>query len=437
MEATLQQPEAKFDARIKKNPGKIFRDQHRFLVVVCGRRFSKTTTLLYKQFERACLVPGMHGYFAPTRVQAKLIAWRILKKIIPAHYRSGPPNESELFVPLKNGSEMRLFGMKEAAGNLGVKLASGILDEYDQMDKTEVEDVIRPAIADMQGPLWYAGTPDATRGQIKDLYHQILAEKKEGKRQDWETFKFTSLEGGYIPAEEIELAKQEMDERTFRQNFLASFETAEGKIYYAFDFDTHVQASAQYVPQLPVRMCWDFNVDPFCISFAQSHPVMNDRRQVVGYKVQVFDELVVRNANTPLMCREFLNKPWMQNHKSGLLVYGDASGSSRSTKSSLSDYQIIQDAFKNVPGFQLRVKAANPEVKDRTTAVNSKLKSYDGKVHTTIHPSCKWLIKDLMDVTRKPGTNDIDKSNPDRTHSSDGFGYFIEYEYPVVKGFLQ
>ena len=425
------------EARMKPKQGKILMDNSRFLVVVCGRRFGKTTTLLNKTFKNACAVRGMHGYFAPTHKQAKLISWKILKALVPAHYRSAAPNESELFIPLKNGSEIRLFGMKEAAGNLGVKLASALLDEYDQMDKGQVEDVIRPAVADMQGPIYYCGTPDSSRGQIKDLYHQVLAEKKEGKRQNWGVYHHTSLEGGYIPEEEIELARAEMDERTFRQNFLASFESAEGKVYYSFDFDTHVQITAEYNPKLPIRMCWDFNVDPFCVSFAQAYPIV-DRitKKVLRHNVQVFDEMVIRNSNTPEMCREFLNKPWIKNHTSGLYVYGDASGSSRSTKSSLSDYQIIQDSLKNINGFDLRIKAANPDVKDRTAAVNSILKTFDGQIHTTINPRCKWLIKDLMDVTRKPGTNEIDKSNPDRTHSSDGFGYFVEYEYPVVKGFL-
>lgn len=423
--------------RMKPKQVGILKDEHRFLVVVCGRRFGKTTTLLAKQFQYACRVSGMHGYFAPTHKQAKLIAWKILKSLIPDHYRSGPPNESELFVPLKNGSEMRLFGMKEAEGNLGVKLASAILDEYDQMDKGAVEDVVRPAVADMRGPMWYCGTPDASRGQIKDLFNEVRADKKSDKRKDWNTFHYTSLEGGYIPKEEIELARQELDERTFRQNFLATFESQEGKVYYAFDFDQNVEASAKYDPRYPVCMMWDFNVDPFCVSYAQMVPVLDQMtRKLLRHEVRVFEEQVIRNSNTPEMCRVALEKPWMQNHKAGIWVYGDATGNSRSTKASLSDYQMIRNLLGSVPGFAMKVKNSNPDVKDRLAAVNSKLKTTAGAVHTKINPSCKWLIKDLMDVTRKPGTNDIDKSNPDRTHSSDGFGYFIDYEFPVVKGYL-
>lgn len=425
---------------LKANQGDIYLDESRFMVVVCGRRFGKTTTLLMKLFGRACKRPGLYGYFAPTYKQAKLIAWKILKTIVPAHYRVGKPNESELYITLKNGSEIRLFGMDNAENLYGIKLFGGICDEYDQMDPQDVKDVIRPAVSDTGGPLWYCGTPDASRGNLKALFNEVRTEKKQGKRLNWATYKYKSIDGGYIPGEEIEEAKEELDERTYRQQYEATFETQDGKVYYAYDFDTHAQIGAEYTPGLPVRMFWDFNVDPFCVGFAQVHaiPDPNNRAKILYQKAKVFDELVIRNSNTPEMCREFLKKPWMLNHRAGLWVYGDASGKSRSTKASQSDYQMIQDILSpKVNGFQLRVKDANPDVKDRTAAVNSMLKSYDGTVRTEIHPRCKWIHQDLMDVSRKPGTNDIDKKNPDRTHSSDGLGYFIEYEFPVVKGYLQ
>lgn len=435
MPATLDQPVVD----LKPNQGDIYMDEARFMVVVCGRRFGKTTTLLLKLFQKACRVPGgLFGYFAPTYKQAKLIAWRILKAIVPQHYRIGRPNESELSITLRNRTVIRLFGMDNAENLYGIKLHGGVCDEYDQMDPQAVKDVLRPAVSDTLGPLWYCGTPDASRGNIKALFNEVRADKKQGKRPNWSYYHFKSIDGGYIPPEEIEEAKGELDERTYRQQYEATFESQEGKVYYAFDFDVHAQQSAEYVPGLPVRALWDFNVDPFCVSFAQAHPVLDDRRQVKHHKVKVFDELVIRNSNTPEMCRELLKKPWLKNHHTGLWVYGDASGKSKSTKASLSDYQMIQDLLSpRFRDFQLRVKDANPEVKDRTAAVNSMLKAMDGSVRTEIHPRCKWLLQDLMDVSRKPGTNDIDKSNPDRTHSSDGLGYFMEYEFPVIKGYLQ
>lgn len=421
---------------LHQHQGNIFNDPHRFLVVVCGRRFGKTTTLIVKQFSYACHHVGLHGYFAPTYKQAKLIAWKILKAIVPPHYLATRPNETDLSITLRNGSEIRLFGMDNAENLYGFKLASGICDEYDQMDQDSVDNVLRPAVSDTMGPLYYCGTPDATRGLLKDLFNRVRMDQKEGKRTDWNTYHFKSIDGGYIHPKEIESAREELDERTYRQQYEATFEQSEGKVYYAFDFDHCVDARATYNPKHPICACWDFNVDPFCVSFAQCIPVVDFQTRLTTYDIHVFDDLVIRNSNTPEMCREIIKKPWFANHHAGFRVYGDASGKSHSTKASMSDYQMIQDLLGHMRGFDLRVKDANPLVKDRVNAVNSKIKTYDGKYHTFINPKCKTLIRDLLDVQRKSGTNDLDKSNPDLTHASDGLGYFIEYEFPVVKGYL-
>ena len=34
---------------------------------------------------------------------------------------------------------------------------------------------------------------------------------------DWQTFSYTTIEGGNVPPEEVELARRTLDERSFRQ----------------------------------------------------------------------------------------------------------------------------------------------------------------------------------------------------------------------------
>ena len=53
--------------------------------------------------------------------------------------------------------------------------------------------------------------------------------------------------------------------------------------------------------------------------------------------------------------------------------------------------------------------------------------------NTLIDPRCKVLIQDLEKVTNKQGTRDIDKSNKLLSHSSDALGYFLEWEFPIIK----
>ena len=64
---------------------------------------------------------------------------------------------------------------------------------------------------------------------------------------------------------------------------------------------------------------------------------------------------------------------------------------------------------------------------DRVNSVNSIMKS------CIIDPKCKGLIRDLEQVVNKDGTREIDKSNKSLTHFSDGFGYYIDYEFPITR----
>ena len=79
-------------------------------------------------------------------------------------------------------------------------------------------------------------------------------------------------------------------------------------------------------------------------------------------------------------------------------------------------------------GFQLKVKPVSPRITDSVNAVN---KAFEKDI--IIDPRCKGLITDLEQTANKPGTRDIDKSDKNRTHYSDGLRYFIDFEMPITK----
>ncbi len=416
---------------MKANQFDVFMDEHRFIVLVAGRRWAKTTTLLTKLMTKAFERRGLYGYFAPTYKQAKLIAWDVLKMISPPQYIL-KINESELCITYRNLSKIRLFGLDKPEGILGIKLAGAMIDEYDHVKTNVYESVIRPALSDSMGFCWFSGSPDCRQKRLKNLFEDV----RINKRSEWATYHFKSIDGGYIPPEEIENARRDLDPRTFREQYEATFEDAMGRVYYGFNFDESVSDKAQYDPNATLRIFWDFNVDPLCVGFGHSYTTEDYQTRKPVHRVIVIDELVIRNSNTVEMCRAIADR--FKNHKAGMVHYGDATGRARNTASSLSDYQIIYDFFKNQPGgCSMRFKESNPQVKDRVNAVNSMLLSADGKRRTTLNPKCKMIIKDLLDVSYKEGTCEIDKSNPDRTHSSDGFGYWIDYDFPVIRNYIR
>ena len=105
------------------------------------------------------------------------------------------------------------------------------------------------------------------------------------------------------------------------------------------------------------------------------------------------------------------------------IAYPDPSGRSRHTSSMHSDHDILRKS-----GFEIRVKPVSPRVTDSVNAVNKLCEK-----NLIIDPSCKGLITDLEQTVNKQGTREIDKSNKERTHFSDGIRYAIDFEYPIIK----
>ena len=80
---------------------------------------------------------------------------------------------------------------------------------------------------------------------------------------------------------------QELDERTYRQEFLGSFENGGiGRAYYAFGRPQNVR-TLRYDPTQPLFWSLDFNMNPSCSRLGL----------MVKGRVQSIDELILRNCN--------------------------------------------------------------------------------------------------------------------------------------------
>jgi hypothetical protein len=149
----------------------------------------------------------------------------------------------------------------------------------------------------------------------------------------------------------------------------------------------------------------------------------------------------LRDSNTLAACQAF--REWVAARRFSypvqLSIYGDASGDSRHTSASRTDWQIVRDFMdRHAADFRssILVRSTNPPVKDRTNCVNAVLKNHYGQYRLKIDPKCKYLIHDLEQVCWRTDANDnplmeLDKSDPMRTHISDALGYMISFEFPM------
>ena len=101
------------------------------------------------------------------------------------------------------------------------------------------------------------------------------------------TFSYSTIEGGNVPPEEVELARRTLDERTFKQEFLASFETFSGRVFLDFDDPNVADRWPTWVVN-PVLVGLDFNVGIMAGVICSK----------VGDTLHQWDEIAVKNSNT-------------------------------------------------------------------------------------------------------------------------------------------
>lgn len=389
---------------------RLMTENKRFAVVPAGRRSGKTELAKRKLvMELPKKKPWSDArYFAaaPTRDQAKRIFWKDIKALTPGKWVK-KVFETDLCITTVFGSELWVAGLDKPQRIEGTPWDGGVLDEYANMRPTAWSENIRPALSDRGGWCWFIGVPEGLN-HYKDLFDYASS----GADPDWGAYTWKSSE--ILPADELESARRVLDQRTFRQEYEASFEGAAGRIYYAYDPKRHENGPIRAIPTLPVLICCDFNVDPCVWEVAQTD----------GRTVWVIDEILLRNTNTVEMGKEALSR--YGGHKAGAIIYGDAAGMNRSTAGK-SDYALLYEL-----GFRdQRIKKANPNVKDRINALNAMLENTAGEARLFHHPRCTALRKDFEAVEWREGGRDINKSNPLLTHATDALGYFMEYEFPL------
>lgn len=366
----------------------MFHSNRRFRVLVAGRRFGKTY-LAITELCRAAWGPGkVVWYVAPTYRQAKRIVWKPLKEITRPFWAC-KPNEGDLTIQLTTGGTISQRGADNYDSLRGEGLDFVTLDEYASMHKEAWEEVLRPALADRRGKALFIGTPNGLN-HFYDLYQEART------NPEWAAFQFTTEQGGNVAVEELDSAASQLDERTFRQEFQASFENlGAGTVYYAFDRSRNVEPLF-YQPGQPVFWAIDFNVNPMCSLIGQN----------IAGRVHVLEEIVLPASNTWKLCDEFVRRIRAMASTHGgpihVHIFGDATGDSRHSSADESDWQIVRKAMGRVDDLvrtHFRVPKQNPSVKLRVNATNAMLCNQQQERKLLVDPSCKQLIKDFERVS--------------------------------------
>ena len=381
-------------------------DPSRFKVVVAGRRWGKSWLSMHEMDKYARFPNSKIFYVAPTYKMCRQILWDDIKeKFIRARWAK-KINESNLEITLVNNSRIYLRSGDNPDNLRGVSMDYLVMDEASMIDQKMWTEVCRPALSDRQGGAMFITTPQGKGSWIYDLWQGAHGQ------ENYSAFQYTTIQGGNVAEEEIEAARNELDEKSFRQEYEASFETYAGAIYYNWDSSVHIKKQdVEFKKNEILHVGLDFNVTPICAMICR----------VNGNEISVIDEITMEGSNTFEMAEELLNR--YPNNR--MWIYPDASGQARKTSSNTSDHHILRNS-----GFILKVKSINPPVKDRIAAVNTSLKAVDGSVKLTVDPKCKHLIKCISGQTYKEGTRIPDK-NSNLDHMNDALGYLVHWINPI------
>ena len=381
----------------------------RFRVLVSGRRFGKTYLCITEMMKYATKVKKNIWYVAPTFKMAREIVWVKLKNMLSDFNWIDTINETNLSITIrKTGSTITLKGCENYDSLRGVGIDFLILDEFADIDEKAWTEVLRASVSDTEGDVLMCGSP---KGFGNWSYRMYL--KGQQKDKEWDSFQFTTLQGGMVSAEEIEQAKQDIDIRTFRQEFEGTFENYAGAVYYNFHAVENVKEKKLDLSK-PLHIGLDFNVDPMsaCVS------------QIDKDIIHFVDEIVIYGSNTDEMVQEIRDR---YGSKAKIFVYPDPACRQRKTSAGgRTDLTILQNA-----GFSVKCKLKHSPIRDRVNAVNSRLKSADGKRYIFISPSCKIMIKGLQRQIYKENTNIPDKEEG-YDHMNDAIGYLTEIVKPLI-----
>jgi len=203
--------------------------KERYACLVIHRRFGKTFGCIQDLGAKALTcrrehlpvarrnlnsAPLRYAYIAPTRDQAKDVAWPYMKDffgVLPGVVI----NESELKVTLPHGAIIRLYSGENYERMRGLHVDGIIMDEYADIDPSAWALVIRPCLSDYKGWATFIGTPKG-----KNAFYEV--HKHAENDPDWFSLLLKASESGILDADE--LMDIQNDPNITRNQYLQEYE---------------------------------------------------------------------------------------------------------------------------------------------------------------------------------------------------------------------
>jgi phage terminase large subunit len=159
--------------------------------------------------------PLRFAYIAPTRDQAKDIAWGYLTRFV-GKIPGCALNQADLCVTLPNAAQIRLYSGDNYERMRGLYFDGAVIDEPADIDPDAWHSVIRACLSDYNGWATFIGTPKG-----RNAFYDRWVESTQGG--DWFSFLLRASESGIISDAELASIRSQTPEHIYRQEYECDF----------------------------------------------------------------------------------------------------------------------------------------------------------------------------------------------------------------------
>lgn len=189
----------------------------RWKILCAGRRFGKTR-LGVQMCLQVALAGGRAWWVAPTFSIAR-VGWRDIAASAKSFPREIEPKVSlaNMQIDLHSGGSIAVRSADNPQRLRGEGLDFLVMDEAAFVKPEVWQEVLRPTLTERKGSALFISTPMGRDNWFYDLWE--TAEEAE----NWERFRFATVDNPMIDPEEVEAAKGEVGSIVFAQEYLAEF----------------------------------------------------------------------------------------------------------------------------------------------------------------------------------------------------------------------
>ena len=396
------------------------KDSARFFVMVCGRRFGKTTASAMEATYYASQPNKRIWLVGLSYDKADLMFREIWQLMVVGHANDiVRASEKERFIKFKWGTTVEAKSADNPDSLVGEGLDLLIIDEAAKVKRRIWDMYLSPTLSDRKGKAIFITTPEG----FNWIYDLFLLGKED---ELWESHQAPSWDNHFAFPDGkkdhfILERKRNMAKEVFEQEYGAKFTSFSGRVY-PFDRELDV-GNFPYTPELPTFCSIDFGYRMPAVAWVQVY-------RVGGlWHINIIDEIIhEKNVKTDELALKIKAKRYRV-----IKYYGDPAGKQAQGQSGMGDIEIFK---RNGINIHTKRDKVSRSIASGISHVRGFIENANNQRFLHIHKKCKGIMEDLENY-RYPEAKEGQDLKPEplkdgyHDHGCDMIRYFFINQFPI------